>query len=147
MATENSVIKDLKHLLADTYILYTKTQHFHWNVTGNLFFMLHKAFEEQYEQLADAVDLIAERLRALKEPAIGSFEQFQKNAGIKSAQNIPDAQGMISELLADHEHLIQELQSMIRRADEAKDDSTMDMMIERQGHHQKLAWMLRSSLS
>lgn len=146
MTQESPVIKDLRHLLSDTYILYTKTQNFHWNVTGKLFFMLHAAFEKQYEELADAVDLIAERLRALQVQAPGTFAQFQKFGGIKVNDSIPSAEDMIRELLGDHEHLVNELQKMIETAEEEGDQSTMDMMIERQTHHQKLAWMLRSSL-
>lgn len=146
MAKDNPVIKDLRHLLADTYVLYTKTQNFHWNVTGKLFFMLHQAFEKQYQELSDAVDILAERLRALKAQAPGTFAQFQEMTGLKSSIKLPAAEGMIGELLADHEHIAQELQQMIERADEAGDEATMDLMIERQTHHQKLAWMLRSSL-
>jgi starvation-inducible DNA-binding protein len=146
MSQDSRVVKDLCHLLSDAYILYTKTQNFHWNVTGKLFFMLHAAFEKQYEELADAVDLIAERLRALQVQAPGTFAQFQKFGGIKANDNIPSAEDMIKELLADHEHLVGELQQMIENAETEGDQSTMDMMIERQTHHQKTAWMLRSSL-
>ncbi|MBA2655276.1 MAG: DNA starvation/stationary phase protection protein [Gammaproteobacteria bacterium] len=147
MDNESKVVRDLRHLLADTYVLYTKTQNFHWNVTGELFFMLHAAFEKQYEALADAVDVLAERLRALNVVAPGTFTKFEKLAGIKFDDEIPPAQEMIRELLANHEHLIDELQSMIKNAEEEGDQSTMDLMIERQTEHQKTAWMLRSSLN
>lgn len=146
MANDSRVIKDLTHLLADTYVLYLKTQNFHWNVRGPLFFMLHAAFEKQYEELAEAVDVLAERLRSLDVQAPGTFEKFQSIAGIKSSQSIPDAQSMIRELLEGHEHLTEELHRMIQTADEEGDQATMDLMIERQTHHQKTAWMLRSSL-
>ncbi len=146
MNNDSRVIKDLCHLMADTYVLYLKTQNFHWNVTGELFFMLHAAFEKQYEELAEAIDVLAERLRALKVQAPGTFNQFQKIAGIKANENIPAAQEMVRELLGDHEHLANELQEMIENAEEEGDQSTMDLMIERQTHHQKVAWMLRSSL-
>lgn len=146
MNNDSRVIKDLCHLMADTYVLYLKTQNFHWNVTGESFFMLHAAFEKQYEELAEAIDVLAERLRALKVQAPGTFNQFQKIAGIKANENIPAAQEMVLELLGDHEHLANELQEMIENAEEEGDQSTMDLMIERQTHHQKVAWMLRSSL-
>jgi starvation-inducible DNA-binding protein len=146
MTTESRVIKDLRHLLADTYTLYLKTQNFHWNVTGELFFMLHAAFEKQYEQLADAVDVLAERLRALGVYAPATYEQFHELAGIKFSRGIPSAQGMILELLQDHEYLTNELQRMIQTADKEGDQSTMDMMIARQTEHQKTAWMLRSHI-
>jgi starvation-inducible DNA-binding protein len=140
------VAKDLCHLLADTYTLYLKTQNFHWNVTGELFFMLHAAFEEQYKALAEAIDLLAERLRALNCYAPGSYQQFQEIATIKSRTDVPQAKEMIRELLEDHEHLVKELERMIQTADEKGDQATMDMMIERQTEHQKTAWMLRSNL-
>jgi starvation-inducible DNA-binding protein len=147
MANNNRVVKDLCHLLADTYALYLKTQNFHWNVTGKHFFMLHLAFENQYKELAEAIDLIAERIRALNVFAPASFQQFQELAGIKSETSIPSDENMLTELCQGHEHLVNELQTMIERAEEEGDQATMDMMIERQTHHQKLAWMLRSSLS
>lgn len=146
MATNKRVINDLRHLLANTYVLYTKTQHFHWNVTGELFFMLHAAFEKQYEELAEAVDTLAERLRALNEYAPGTFQQFLELADLKATGNIPSAESMIKELLDDHEHITNQLEKMIKTAEEEEDQATMDMMIERQTHHQKTAWMLRSSL-
>lgn len=118
MPQESRVIKDLCHVVADTYILYLKTQNFHWNVTGPLFFMLHAAFEKQYEELAEAVDVLAERIRALNCQAPGTFAQFKQIAGIKENDSIPDAQGMIKELLSDHEHLVAELQTMIENAEQ-----------------------------
>lgn len=146
MNQNEQVIKDLRHLLADTYVLYTKTQNFDWNVTGELFFMLHAAFEKQYQELAEAIDLIAERLRALRVSAPGTFEQFIELAGIKSGSTIPPAEAMIKELVDNHEHLAKELEQMIKTAEKSNDQATMDMMIERQTHHQKTAWMLRSCL-
>lgn len=146
MANDSRVAQNLSHLLADTYVLYLKTQHFHWNVTGKLFFMLHAAFEKQYEELAEAVDVLAERLRALNVYAPGTFQQLQEISGIKVSPEIPNADGMLRELLANHEHIVEELQTMIEIADEEGDEPTMDLMIERQAYHQKTAWMLRSSV-
>jgi starvation-inducible DNA-binding protein len=143
----NNVVKDLCHLLADTYTLYTKTQYFHWNITGELFFMLHEAFEKQYKELAEAIDVLAERIRALGQFAPGTFKEFQEIASIKLEPKIYSAQEMVKELLLGHEHLVQELEKMIKSAGEEGDEATMDLMIQRQAHHQKLAWMLRSSLN
>jgi starvation-inducible DNA-binding protein len=142
----NNVVKDLCHLFADTYTLYTKTQYFHWNITGELFFMLHEAFEKQYKELAEAIDVLAERIRALGQFAPGTFKEFQEIASIKLEPKIYSAQEMVKELLQGHEHLVQELEKMIKSAGEEGDEATMDLMIQRQAHHQKRAWMLRSSL-
>lgn len=143
---DDQVVKDLRHILADTYVLYTKTQFFHWNVTGPLFFMLHAAFEKQYEELAEAVDVLAERLRSLNQFAPGTMPQFAKITGLETKAELGSAITMISELLHDHEHLVRELQDTIENAEKAGDQATMDLMIERQTYHQKTAWMLRSSL-
>jgi starvation-inducible DNA-binding protein len=147
MDTSNHVIRDLRHLLADTYVLYTETQYFHWNVTGELFFMLHEAFEKQYEELALAVDLLAERLRALNDFVPAILKQFQELSALPSSNNVPNAEGMIKTLLDGHAHIADELGGMIQTADKENDQATMDMMIERQTYHQKTAWMLRSCLS
>lgn len=147
MATDSGVINDLRHLLANTYILYTKTQNFHWNVTGELFFILHEVFEKQYKELAEAIDILAERLRALNVFVPGTLQQFQELSNIKSDPEIPSAESMIKELLNDHEHIIEQLYKMMQTAEDEGDHATMDMMIERQTDHQKTAWMLRSCLS
>lgn len=143
---ECQTIKELRRLLADTYVLYTKTQNFHWNVSGELFFMLHAAFEKQYRELAEAVDVLAERLRALNVLAPGTFAQFLELATVKADVNIPSAEAMIQELLNDHVNIAEKLHKMIEIAEEENDQATMDLFIERQTYHQKTAWMLRSSL-
>lgn len=135
----------LAKLLADTYTLYLKTQNFHWNVTGPLFHSLHKMFEEEYIELAAAVDEIAERIRALGANAPGSFADFLKLTSIKEETGTPIASSMVEKLLADHEIIIAHLQSMMPVAQNMQDEATLDLLITRTEIHQKTAWMLRSS--
>lgn len=135
----------LAKLLADTYTLYVKTQNFHWNVTGPLFHSLHKMFEEEYVELAAAVDEIAERIRALGANAPGSFSDFLKLTSIKEETGIPIASDMVKKLLADHESIIQHIQSLMPVAQKMNDEATLDLLITRTETHQKTAWMLRSS--
>lgn len=136
----------LSHLLADTYLLYLKTQNFHWNVTSPYFQALHKMFEEQYEELADAVDVIAERIRALGQTTPASFAQFLKLTRLKEATQIPNASEMIKQLLADHEQIICELRPFFGIAEDLEDQATADLIAERIREHEKIAWMLRSSI-
>lgn len=140
------VVDGLSHLLADTYLLYLKTQNFHWNVTGPHFHTLHKMFEEQYEQLSSANDLIAERIRALHAKAPGSFGEFLKMASLQEAEGDVSAELMIKELLIDHESMSSSLQKLFALAQEDGDEVTLDMLIERKTEHDKTAWMLRSTL-
>ncbi len=140
------VADGLAHLLADTYVLYLKTQNFHWNVTGPHFAEYHKLFEAQYEQLADATDLIAERLRALNIIAPASFSQFLMLTSIKEADGNIKAEAMIGELLHDHELMGRQIDKMIEWAQKEKDEVTMDLFIQRKTEHDKTAWMLRSLL-
>ncbi len=135
----------LTKLLADTYTLYLKTQNFHWNVTGPLFHSLHKMFEEEYIELAAAIDQIAERIRALGSIAPGSFAEFLRLTSIKEETVTPSASDMVEKLLADHEIIIDHLQSLMPVAQDLKDEATLDLLITRTETHQKTAWMLRSS--
>ena len=98
----NNIVTALSQHLADTYILYLKTQNFHWNVTGPHFHSLHEMFEEQYEALAEAIDVLAERIRALGQVAPGSFAQFQKLSTLKEAAGVPSANDMLKQLLSYH---------------------------------------------
>lgn len=145
MDTHNTV-QCLTQLLADTYALYLKTQYHHWNIVGSNFFMLHKMLEEQYEHLAEAVDEIAERIRALGAIAPGSFEEFNKLTAIKSAKESSDWVQSIESLYTDHLYLVSSLQQYIRHAETAQDDVSMDLMIQRSAYHQKTAWMLESTI-
>jgi len=135
----------LAKLLADTYTLYLKTQNFHWNVTGPHFHSLHGMFEEEYTELANAVDEIAERIRALGAVAPASFVEFLKLTSIKEETGTPAAIDMVKKLLADHETIIAHLQSLMPVAQSLNDEATLDLLITRTEVHQKTAWMLRSS--
>lgn len=140
------VSKGLSKLLADSYLLYLKTQNYHWNVTGKMFQPLHTLFEEQYKDLAEAVDAIAERIRALGEFAPGSFSSFSKVTSIKEENSIPTAEEMIHNLVVGHETVISTAREIINLCDEAEDDVTVDLMVERMQIHEKYAWMLRSMI-
>lgn len=140
------IVEALSHILADTYIIYIKTQKFHWNVVDERFYSLHKMFEEQYEQLAEAVDVIAERIRMLEHPAPATMKDFLKLATIKETENIPGGQQMIRILVSDHEQIIREIRPKIAEFVEMHDDGSSDMLIARLREHEKTAWFLRSHL-
>ncbi len=146
MKNANVIADKLGNFLADSYLLYLKTQSFHWNVTGPHFHSLHKMFEEEYVDLAAAVDLIAERIRALGFYAPGSFTHYLKLSMLKEQPTIPADMEMIKELLNDHETLQKHALTIFGLAQESDDEVTMDLMIERMNVHEKTAWMLRSSL-
>ena len=142
-----AVVGILNRLLSDEYILYTKTRKFHWNVTGPHFHDLHKFFESQYEALNEIVDDVAERARSLGGVSFGTLAEFLKHTGLKEkpAQN-PDSQGMISELLGDHEAIIQTLRVGLQAcADKYGDMGTSDFLTGLMEQHEKMAWMLRAS--
>jgi len=144
--THQKVADELAHFLADTYAVYLKTQNFHWNVKGPLFFSLHKMFEEQYQELAAAVDEIAERIRALDCVTPASFSQFSKLSSIKEENIQIKAEEMIQKLLADHETMAKQSAHLLEKAQKAQDEATADLMVQRMTAHEKTAWMLRSSL-
>lgn len=137
----------LAQLLADTYILYLKTQNFHWNVEDQRFYFLHKMLEEQYEELAEAVDLIAERLRAINCKAPASMKQFLALTVLEEAEGDFSANEMIQQLLNDHVTIAKNLHPCITEANSEHDDGTGDLFIERLRAHEKTAWMLRSHLN
>ena len=141
------VCRGLSKLLADSYLLYLKTQNYHWNVTGKMFQPLHTLFEEQYVDLADAVDQIAERIRALGEYAPGSFSSFTKVTSIKEETSIPVAEEMIHNLVVGNEAVVSTAREIINLCDEAQDDVTVDLMVTRMQRHEKNAWMLRSMIA
>lgn len=142
-----SVCKGLNKLLADSYLLYLKTQNYHWNVTGPMFSSLHLLFEEQYQEQAKAIDVIAERIRALGEFAPGSFAAFSKVTSIKEETLIPSAEEMIHSLVQGNEAVVTTAREIVSVADACEDDVTSDLMIERMQIHEKNAWMLRSLIS
>jgi starvation-inducible DNA-binding protein len=136
----------LSRLLADTYTLYLKTHNFHWNVTGPMFQTLHLMFETQYNELALAVDLIAERIRALGFPAPGSYREFANLSTIPEAAGVPSAKEMIEQLVEGQEAVIRTARSVFPSADAANDEPTADLLTQRLQIHEKTAWMLRSLL-
>ncbi len=138
---------ELAKILATTYCLYLKTQNFHWNVTGPHFHDLHSLFQSQYEALSEAVDEIAERIRALGHPAPGSFSAFSKISSIKDSSGNPKAKEMVKVLLSDHETAAECAKEVLDAAQAAGDDVTVDMMVERIQEHDKTAWMLKSILA
>jgi starvation-inducible DNA-binding protein len=134
------------HYLADTYLLYLKTQNFHWNVRGPQFHSLHLFFEEQYTELAEAVDTIAERIRALHMIAPASFSQFLKLTSLDEETGTPGADDMIKQLLHDHQVISRNLLRLFETAEQAADQASVDLITERMRAHEKSAWMLRSTL-
>ena len=141
-----AIAQGLSRLLADTYTLYLKTHNFHWNVTGPMFQTLHLMFETQYNELALAVDAIAERIRALGYPAPGSYAEYAKLSSIKEAQGVPAAKKMIAELVAGQEAVVRTARSIFPVVDRANDEPTADLLTQRMQIHEKTAWMLRSLL-
>lgn len=136
----------LSKVLADSYLLYLKTHNYHWNVTGELFHQLHEQFEEQYTELAEAVDEIAERIRAIGFRAPGSFKEFNEIASIEEDTDQPKAMEMLRRLAIDNEKIIQTAREALKPAQEAGDEATIDLLTERLTVHSKTAWMLRSHL-
>ena len=137
----------LSRLLADTYTLYLKTHNFHWNVTGPMFNTLHLMFEGQYNELALAVDSIAERIRALGFPAPGTYKEFAKLSSIPEADGVPSAEEMIRQLVEGHEAVTRTARATFPQTDEAADEPSADLLTQRMQTHEKTAWMLRSLLA
>ena len=136
----------LAKVLADTYTLYLKTHNFHWNVTGPMFNTLHLMFEAQYNELALAVDLVAERIRALGFPAPGSYSVYAKLSSIAEAEGVPAAEDMIAQLVKGHEAVARTARGVFRAAEKASDQPTADLLTQRMQVHEKTAWMLRALL-
>ncbi len=140
----SEIANGLSQVLAETYSIYLKTQNYHWNVKGPLFHTLHAMFEVQYTELAIAIDEIAERIRALGEPAPGSFSEFGRLSNIKEETGLPSAQEMISKLIEDQSTLVQTCKNVFPLAQQANDEPTADLLIRRMQVHEKTAWMLKS---
>jgi starvation-inducible DNA-binding protein len=136
----------LSKLLADTYSLYLKTHNFHWNVTGPMFQTLHLMFETQYNELALAVDLIAERIRSLGLPAPGTYSEFARLSSIRETSGVPKAEEMIQILVEGQEAIVRTARSVFPVAENASDEATADLLTQRIQLHEKTAWMLRSLL-
>lgn len=144
---KNSTVSLLATLLADTYVLYVKTQNFHWNIEDPRFYSLHKMLEGQYEELAEANDLIAERIRAVGEKSPGSMKEFLNFTNLTEADENYTGHEMIEELYKDHQTLIKSLHSYIQKGEKTNDDGTVDLFIQRLRAHEKTAWMLKSHLA
>ncbi len=141
-----AIASGLSNVLADSFQLYLKTLNFHWNVTGPHFTSLHLMFQEHYEELATAIDEIAERIRALGQWAPGSFAAYDELSVIKGQKDVPDAHDMVQELAENHQTLAKRAREVLDIAADASDDVTVDLLTQRMQIHEKTAWMLRSWL-
>ena len=140
------IAQALSRVLADTYLLYLKTHNFHWNVEGPMFQTLHVMFMQQYTEAWNAIDPIAERIRALDHYAPGSYQQYVKLATVKEAVGVPKAGKMVAELIAGQEAVARTARSVLPLAEAANDQPTLDLLTQRLNIHEKNAWMLRSLL-
>jgi starvation-inducible DNA-binding protein len=138
------IAEGLKNLLADSYTLYLQTHNFHWNVTGPQFRELHLMFEEQYTELAVAVDDIAERIRTLDVAAPGTYKAFAELSTIKEVEGVPEAKEMVSLLTHGHEQVVKTCRKVLKLAQEADDESSASLVSDRMRVHDKTAWMLRA---
>ncbi len=146
--TDRQEITDgLSRLLADTYTLYLKTHNYHWNVVGPMFQTLHLMFETQYNELALAVDLIAERMRSLGAPAPGSYREFAKLSSVTEDDDRPDAAEMIRRLVVGQETVARTARSVVPAVEAAYDEPTAVLLTQRLQVHEKTAWMRRSLLA
>lgn len=145
-ANKNALIEELSGLLADSYVLYLKTQNFHWNVTGPNFQSLHVLFETQYTELATAVDEIAERIRTVGAPAPGTYAQFLKLAKVSEEEGLPDAQDMLLKLALDQDRIVTRARGVIAAAEALNDEGSIDLATQRISVHEKNRWMLSAHL-
>ena len=141
-----AIADGLSRVLADSYTLYLKTHNFHWNVTGPMFQTLHLMFETQYTELALAVDMVAERIRALGYPAPATYSEYAKLTSIEETPGVPKAKEMIKLLVEGQESVVRTARSVFPAADEVNDEPTADLLTQRMQVHEKNAWMLRSLL-
>ncbi len=140
------IAEGLSRVLADSYMVYLKTHNYHWNVTGQLFHSLHEMFEGQYTELAEAIDVIAERIRSIGYRAPGSFREFIEITSIEEDTDQPDALEMVRRLAVDNEAILRTAREVLPACEEAGDEATIDLITERLDVHSKTAWMLRSHL-
>lgn len=143
----NTINAELARLLSNTYLLYTKTQVSHWNVVSQRFHSLHQMFEEQYTQLATAVDDIAERMRTLGQKSPLGLMALSSLASLNDYDKDLSGDEMVQALLEDHEHICRELRSSIEVTSKLGDEGTVGLLTARLEEHEKTAWMLRSSLA
>jgi starvation-inducible DNA-binding protein len=136
----------LSAVLADTYTLYLKTHNFHWNVTGSMFNSLHAMFMTQYTELWMALDVVAERIRALDHVAPGSGAQFAKLSSVKEETGVPEWRVMVEQLVEGHDACAKTARKVFKTAEGASDQPTADLLTARLNAHEKAAWMLRALL-
>lgn len=146
-ADRKQIAEGLSHLLADSYALYLRTHAYHWNVTGPMFQTLHILFEQQYNEEWNALDEIAERIRALDHFVPASYTEFIKLSCIKDEPGVPDATIMIKKLVEGQEAIIRTARKLFDLADKVNDQPTADLLTHRMQVHEKNAWMLRSLLA
>lgn len=144
--SRHDITDALCRLLADTYTLYLKTHHFHWNVKGPMFATLHQMFETEYVELWEAVDAIAERIRKLGHDAPGTYRDFARLTTVPETVGIPLAMDMVRELVTGHEVVIRTARSLVPLAERALDEATVELVTQRLEAHEKTAWMLRTLL-
>lgn len=140
-----AIAEGLKALLADSYTLYLQTHNFHWNVTGPQFRELHLMFEEHYNELALAVDAIAERIRTLGVVAPGTYKSFAALSSIKEVEGVPAAKEMVDILTQGHEKVVKTCRKVLSLAQKADDESSAALISDRMRIHEKTAWMLRAT--
>ena len=140
------IVQGLSRVLADTYTLYLKTHNFHWNVEGPMFNTLHLMFMDQYTELWNALDAIAERIRSLGYPSPGTGKDFARLTSIEETEGVPDALEMVRLLVAGHEAVTRTARAAFPAAEKAGDESSCDLLTQRLQIHEKTAWMLRSLL-
>lgn len=144
--TREEIASQLSHFLADSFVLYVKTLNFHWNMVGAEFYMFHKLLQEQYEEMAEACDDLAERIRMLGSPAPGSMTEFLKLACLKESSQKLNQEKMIIDLAEGHEALVEHCHKIVAYLDSVYDQGSSDLMVERIRFHAKQAWLLRSHL-
>lgn len=145
-ADRAKIAKGLSALLADSYALYLMTHNFHWNVTGPQFNSLHQMFMDQYTEQWNALDLIAERIRALGHPAPGTYKEFAKLTSVAQVEGVPKATDMVRHLVSAQETTARTARKLFAVVDAANDQPTADLLTQRLEVHEKTAWMLRSVL-
>jgi starvation-inducible DNA-binding protein len=146
LAERRAIAEGLSALLADSYTLYLMTHNFHWNVTGPQFNSLHAMFMGQYTEQWTAIDIIAERIRALGFPAPGTYGQFARLTSIREPEGVPDANEMVRQLVVAQEATARTARNLFPVVDAARDQPTADVLTQRIHVHEKTAWMLRSLL-
>lgn len=144
--TMKDVCLKLGAFLADSFVLYTKTLNFHWNMEGPQFFMYHKLLEQEYEELAEANDEIAERIRMLGGKAPATLQEFLKLASLSEGKSTQSWEKMIQELVEDHETMVEKCHELIEFTNSVNDEGTSDLIVDRIRSHSKEAWLLRSHL-